>query len=57
MRPRKKAYIDQILKLAVETWGREEVEELRSALERTANAIWMVEGLKLEPEEEPNATK
>jgi len=51
--PEKKAYIDHLMKMAVERWGANEVEQLRSALERTANAVWMVESFKLELDEEP----
>jgi len=54
--PEKRACIDRLMKMAVERWGVDEVEQLRSALERTATAIWMVEGFKLEPEEEPKPT-
>lgn len=51
--PERKAYIDHLMKMAEERWGADEVEQLGLALERIGNAIWMVEGFKLEPEEEP----
>ncbi len=52
-RPEKTVYIEHLVKRAVERWGQEEVDQLRSALERIADAIWLVDGFKMEPNEEP----
>ncbi len=51
--PEKRAFIDHLLKMASERWGEDVVEQLRSALERIADAIWTVEDYDLKLEEEP----
>jgi hypothetical protein len=51
--PEERAYIDHLMKIAVERWGTDEVEQLGAAIERIGNAIWTIEGFKLESEEEP----
>jgi len=49
----KKEIVEHLLDAALEKWGKEEVALIRSALERTAEAIWKVKGFKLELEDEP----
>ena len=51
--PEKAAFIEGLLKMASERWGREEVERLRPSLEMVAETIWTLEGFPLEPFEEP----
>ena len=46
-------YVDRLMAKAREEWGADEVERLRSALVRTAEAIWAVEAFALEPGEGP----
>lgn len=42
------------LEAARERWGDEEVQRIGSALERTAEAVRLVEAFGLGPEEEPS---
>lgn len=49
----KKEFVKHLLDAALEKWGEKEVASIRSALERTAEAIWEVEGFELELEDEP----
>lgn len=51
----KNALVDRIMDDAVERWGEDEVESIRSALETIADAIWELERFRLEPEDEPVA--
>lgn len=48
----KKEYVKNFLKAAKSTWG-SEVNELEGALKATAEAVWYVDGIHLEPETEP----
>lgn len=45
--------LNQLIEAANKTWNRKEVEKMRTAFERMAEAIWKVEEFQLEPEEEP----
>ena len=45
--------IDRFMKMAHERWGDEEYEQLKPALEKTAEAIHEVEEYNLEPDDEP----
>jgi len=49
----KAVILERLLKTAGEKWGSERAESFRSALERAAELIWVVEGFKLDPEAEP----
>ena len=51
--PEKAAFVESLLNMASERWGREEVERLRPSLEMVAEAIWTLEGFRLETFEEP----
>jgi hypothetical protein len=50
---RGKDLVDGLLVIASQKWGEEEARVLRSALERTAEAIRDVEGFELDPGDEP----
>lgn len=52
----KVAFVEHLVKMASERWGREEVEKLKSAIERIADAIWTLEVFQLEPSDEPAGT-
>ncbi len=47
-------YVNGFLEAARERWGDEEVQRIGSALERTAEAVRLVEAFGLGPEEEPS---
>jgi len=47
------AILERLLKTAGEKWGSERAESLRSALERAAELVWVVEEFRLDPEAEP----
>lgn len=51
--PNKDEILGRLMEAAAERWGREEVERLRPALERAAEAVRGVEEFHLAPEEEP----
>jgi len=53
-RPRKKEIFIRLFEEAIRRWGEEAAQELRSDIERAGEAIWQVEGYKLEPEDEPS---
>jgi hypothetical protein len=53
-RPGKDEYVNGFLEAARERWGNEEVQRIRSALERTAEAAWLVDAFGLGPEDEPS---
>lgn len=52
-RSTKRGRIEELLDAARERWGEEEARLLKPALERVAEAIYEVEGLELDPDEEP----
>ncbi|MFQ6075075.1 MAG: hypothetical protein ACE5Z5_02915 [Candidatus Bathyarchaeia archaeon] len=45
--------LNRLLEAAAEKWDRAEVEKMRPAFERAAEAVWRVEVFQLKPEEEP----
>jgi hypothetical protein len=49
-------YVNHFLDTATQLWGREAVSEIRTILERTAEAIWALGNVKLGPEDEPETT-
>jgi hypothetical protein len=50
---RGKYSVEGLLVIASKRWGEEEATVLRSALERTAEAIMDVEDFELDPSDEP----
>jgi len=51
----KKELVERLMDEAVERWGEDEAESIRSALETIAEAIWDLGRLRLELEDEPAA--
>ena len=49
----KKDIMKGFMKEAVLRWGEEEANPLRGDIEKTAEAVWKIENVKLEPSEEP----
>jgi hypothetical protein len=49
----RREYVNHFLDTATQLWGREAVSEIRTILERTAEAIWVLGNVKLDPEDEP----
>lgn len=45
--------VERFLGIAVQRWSEEEVEAIRAAIEKTAEAVWEVQKFKIEPFEEP----
>jgi hypothetical protein len=53
-RPSKEEIFVRLFEEATRRWGEEAAQELRPDIERAVEAIWQVEGYKLEPEDEPS---
>jgi hypothetical protein len=49
-------YVNSFIDTATHLWGREAVSEIRTILERTAEAVWALGNVKLGPEDEPQTT-
>lgn len=49
----KKEIVESFLGVAVQRWGEEEVEAIRAAIEKTAEAVWEVQKFKIDPFDEP----
>jgi len=49
-------YVNSFIDTATRLWGREAVSEIRTILERTAEAVWALGNVKLGPEDEPETT-
>ena len=54
--PSKEGIFIHLFEEATRRWGDEAAQELRSDIESIGEAIWQVEGFKLEPEDEPSRT-
>lgn len=54
--PEKAMFIERLLNMAIERWGREEADQIGSALERIADSVRRLDGLRLDPFEEPART-
>jgi hypothetical protein len=53
-RSEKEEFIERFLDQASRRWGKLEVEEMKTSLERTAEAAWKIMGLAIDPYEEPS---
>ena len=49
----KKDIMKGFMKEAVLRWGEEDANLLREGIEKTAEAVWKIQNVKLEPCEEP----
>lgn len=49
----KKDIMKGFMKEAVLRWGEEEANLLRGDIEKTAEAVWKIQNVKIEPSEEP----